>query len=305
MLGKLVIIKDGDTLMSADNRKILLAELRAMWDRVFRTSSRIEHKSKDSSGAMTLSINGTSSLYELDSAESGARFIFCRIMDKIDDDLEDDILDKAVNQAAIDVKIESNCKLESQYEPDLLRAMKLTGGYVVHLRENSSEILNRVDMSQGARQKCKDFAKFVAYLRARPPKFQDEVQERESAARVGQQLTRLAICVAGCYSKSSVDADVIRFVRKRAIDTAAGKTLDLARILWDKWKRDGKGMEAKTLTLKMGSSEKVMEPLRNFLVKIGVLEWKQEEEPYMQSGPIRYQLTDKLRTLYESVMGDQ
>lgn len=300
MIGKFVIIKDGDTLLASENRAKLLSELRAAWDRVLRSSSKIESKSFDSTGAMTFSINGTSRMYELDSSESGARFLFCKIMDGIDEQMEVEILERAVNQAFNDVKIESNCKLESQYDPDLLNAMRLTGGYLGYLRENANELLGQVDMSPLMRRKCIDYARFIAFLRARPPKFQDEVFERELAVRLVHQLTRLAVCLAVVFNKTEVDKPVMRVVRKVTIDTAKGKTLDLANKLY---KAGDKGMEPRALSLHMAMSEKTMEPLRNFLVRIGVLEIKEVKEEYF-SAEIHYRLTPGVRTLYQSTVLD-
>src|SRR5690606_15491100 len=106
------------------------------------------------------------------------------IMDGIDDDLEDEILWRVANRAERNAAIESNGEAEKQQSPEMTLVKQLTGGYVCHLRENAQDILSTIIMDDDAKRLCTRLGKFVAYMRARPSKRQDETAEREFAARL-------------------------------------------------------------------------------------------------------------------------
>ena len=301
MFDKTFIIKDADTLLTNDNREGVLAELRAVWDRSFRASKKIKNKSNDYFGNMTVLLLGTSKLRMLDASESGARFLTYSIMDEIDTDLEDEILLRVINNAVSSLAFESNGSMSSQYDPEKLKAMQMTGGYVHYLRENANELLSSVSFGEEEKTACVKYGKFVAYLRGRPSKQQDEVQDREFAARLVSQFGRLAGCVAAVTQKHSVDFSVMKLVKQVALDTAKGKTLDMMR--WLRTKNKGLGLDPRGLTAYLGDDIRKVQPLLNYLAKINAVEIWKEALPYGIESDPKYRLTPRMKALYDFSMG--
>lgn len=265
--GKTLVTKDGDTLLQSPNLGQILAEARDLYDCTSRTHYR-NKQSKDYSGVrMTWILSGTSSLRSIDSSELGERFLDCVIMEEIDDDMEDEILWRVANRADRGVGIESNSKAETHNDPKLTEAMQLTGGYVDHLRDNAINLLSAIDNPEQSRRACTRLGKFVAYMRARPSKLQTEHAEREFAARLVVQMVRLSKCLAAVLNRSSVDEEVMRRVRKVALDTARGQTLKICQAIYDNGSLTPKSVQVKTNI----ESGKVSE-LLTFLKGIGVLE---------------------------------
>jgi hypothetical protein len=229
----LLIIKDADTLLKAPNRDQILAEMRDAYDTnstaTYRTSVKRDYKGYRFGVIMC----GTESLLELDAAELGARFLDCVIMDGIDDELETDVNRRKFFSVFRNRGVEANGDLETHREADLLRAMQLTAGYVTHLKENGSELLRNIDDSN-AEDLVGEFdamSKFVAFLRSRPPKKQDEITAREMSVRLNVQLTKLALCEAVVLGHNQVDKEIMERVRKIALDTARGRIYNLVRRL--------------------------------------------------------------------------
>lgn len=231
--GKTLIIKDGDTLLKSPNRDEILSQARDIYDTVSRTSFK-NKASKDYEGyRMTMILCGTSSLRELDSSELGERFLDCVIMHGINDELEDEILWRVVNKSCRIVTVEASEKdAEARQDEDTTEVMRLTAGYVTYLRKNSSRLLSEIQISDEIMQRCTRLGKFVAFMRARPSRSQDEVHEREFAARLVIQLSRLAMCLAVVLNRREVDEEVMRRVQKVAMDTGRGLTLRIVEAIY-------------------------------------------------------------------------
>ena len=233
LMNKTFITKDGDTLLKAPNLGQILSEARDIYDRVSRSSYRTKSASRDYEGLnMTWLLCGTSSLRSIDSSELGERFLDCVVMDGIDDELEDAVLEMVAERADRDVGIESDGEVTKRYNPELLEAYQLTGGYVNYLRENSQALINNVNLSKEVKRKCARLGKFVAFLRARPSTHQDEDAEREFAARLVEQHVRLAKCLPAVMGKREADEDVMDRVNKIAMFTARGISLDIVHDLY-------------------------------------------------------------------------
>lgn len=304
MYGKTLVTKDGDTLLQSPNLGQILSEARDLYDSTSRTHYR-NKMSKDYMGVrMTWILCGTSSLRLIDSSELGERFLDCVIMDHIDDDLEDEILWRVVNRADLAMNQEADGKLDTQHDPEMTRAMQLSGGYVTYLRENAQRLLSAVESPEAALRKCVRLGKFVAYMRARPSTRQDETAEREFAARLVSQMVRLAKCLAVVLNRKSIDAEVLRRVRKVALDTARGRTLELARYLYPLGEE---GAEAKTLAHKTGHSEEKERLLLRFLRHIEAVDYFTPASAVAESGKLltnrpRWRLTPRMMKLYRDVM---
>src|SRR5262249_47864122 len=148
-----------------------------------------------------------------------------------DDDEEDEILMRVANRSDRDLCLESGVDIQSQSNPDMVRFMQLTGGYINHLRKNAKEIYSSIESSPEDLKKCTRLAKIIAHLRARPSKSQDENVTREFGARLTSQLVRLAKSLAAVLNRKTLDKEVMKRVRKVALDSCRGNTLRIVRYL--------------------------------------------------------------------------
>ncbi len=297
--GKTLITKDGDTLLQSPNLSQILSEARDVYDRTSRTHYR-NKSSKDYEGiSMTWILCGTSSLRSLDSSELGERFLDCIIMDKIDDELEDDILYRVANRTRRGMALKSNADAGNMTDPDMLKAMQMTGGYIDYLRLNAQRLLEKVDPSDDSIRRCVHLGKFVAYMRARPSEIQEEIAEREFGARLVSQMIRLAMCIAAVLNKTDLDGEVMRRTTRVALDTARGRTLELAKYLYES---GDKGLELKTLALFTNQTEQAERTMLKFMKGIGIAEFfKKELAPGVVGRP-HWRLTSRLHKLYAEVV---
>jgi hypothetical protein len=263
-----LVTKDGDTLLQAPNLGQVLAEARDLFD----TTSRSYYRNKmgrDYQGIRwTWILCGTTSLKQIDASELGERFLDCIIMEGINDEEEDEVLWRVANKAARDVTIIADGKLETQHSKEMLKAMQLTGGYVDYLRKNADTLLKKVEMSDEAKHQCIRLGKFVAHMRARPSKHQEDIAEREFGARLVSQMVRLSKCLAVVLNKEEVDDDVLKRVTQVAMDTSRGRTLELVRHLYQ---AGDKGAYLQTLAHWTNQTEDKERNLLRFLRNIGVV----------------------------------
>lgn len=300
--GKTLVTKDGDTLLQSPNLGQILSEARDVYDTVSRTSYR-NKMSRDYVGVrMTWILCGTSSLRSIDSSELGERFLDCVIMYGIDDELEDEILVRVAHRAQRNVGISVGKKdQEAQSGDPEMRTMKgMTGGYVSYLRKNAEKLLSEIQMSDRAIHLCTRLAKFVALMRARPSKFQEENAEREFAARLVSQHVRLAMCLAAVLNRKQVDTEVLRRTKKVSLDTSRGKTMELAEYLYQ---NQAEGMEVKGLSLFTNQTDQQVRTLLRFLRAINVAEPFKVKTAGVSGRP-RWRLTETMYELYSDVMED-
>ena len=302
--GKTLVTKDGDTLLQSPNLSQILSEARDVYDTSSRTSYR-NKSSRDYEGIrMTWLLCGTSSLRSIDSSELGERFLDCVIMDGIDDDVEDEILNRVANRAQRSVGMAVGGKSSVQHEPEMMETMQLTGGYVDYLAENAEAILSSITMSSEAKRLCTRFGKFVAYMRARPSDRQDEVAEREFAARLVSQHVRLSMCLAAVLNRKTVDAEVLSRVRSVCLDTSRGRTMDIAARLYEAGED---GINPGSISVLIGESEDRCRRLLRFMRQIGAVETYSAKTVKGLAARPKWRLTERMRTLYEEVteVGDE
>ena len=295
---KTLIIKDGDTLMKSPNVEQILSEARDIYDRVSRTSYR-NAVNREYHINMTMIICGTSSIRAMDQSELGERFVDCVIMDDIDDELEDEILLRVVHKASRNMSFEANGKMETQYEPELAKAMQLTGGYVEYLRENAHKLLQRVKAEEADLRQCHRMAKLVSFMRARPSLKQDEAAEREASFRLAGQMVRLATSLAAVLGKTTLDEDVMNRTRKVALDTARGRTLELARHLY---REREAGTYVSNLAAWTGETEVKTRMLLKFLRRIGAVDSFAPQRLRGNTVRARWRLTARMERLYREVV---
>lgn len=298
IVGRTLVIKDGDTLIRAPNLEQILAEARDIYDGKARTHYRNERED-EYTGRCTIILSGTNSLRRIDSSELGERFLDCVIVEEIDDDLEEEIAWRVANRAVRNISQEATEEISTNYDPPMANAMQLTGGYISYLRENANELLSQITIEEAYLRKVVQLGKFVAYLRARPSRIHDEKAQREFCGRLVIQITRLTMCLTAVLNKTKVDNEVMRRVIKVAMDTARGNTLEVVQHLGNA----DHGMELKALTLLTSAkSDQSVRSLLIFLKQIGVTEVNlARSRNGVKVNGQRWQLTAKMRKLLHNI----
>jgi hypothetical protein len=144
------------------------------------------------------------------------------------------------------------------------------------------------------------FGEFVAHMRARPSKSQDEVTEREFSSRLVEQFARLTVCLAAVLNRPTADEEVMRRVRQCALDTASGRTMDVVRLL----ARVGRdGTEVPALAVWTGETDDKVRALLRFLRRIRVVE-RFERKLVGLATKSHWRLHPHMAELYRKVVDD-
>lgn len=296
--GKTLVTKDGDTLLQSPNLGQILSEARDVYDGTSRTSYRNDQSREYMGVKMTWLLCGTNSLREIDTSELGQRFLDCIIMEGIDPDLEDEINKRVAHRAARNLAIESNNEVSTNYEPELLLAMRLTGGYVNYLRENANELLSQVVYPSKYLDRCGALGTFVAHARARPGKEGENV-DREFSPRLTSQHVRLMGCLTVVMNKTTVDEEVMRRVVKVSCDTAQGPSLTIMHHLM----KSPYGMATGPLAMLCNQTEDKTRKLVRYLRHINAVELSTVPAPNgVKSNQQRWQLTPRMARLYKALI---
>lgn len=298
IIGKTFVLKDGDTLLQSSNLGQILSEFRAAYDGSSRVYYRHGVDRAYENFRFTWILLGTSSLRALDSSELGARFVDCIVMDKIDADLERKVLKYVVQKSIRNAAVVVNGKAETSQDIRLVRAKRLTGGYVNYLRENAGELMGDVEIGPEREELIMQCGEFVAFLRARESTKQKEVAEREFSSRLVEQYARLTICLAVVMGRPKVDDTIMARVREIAMDTARGRSLNLVRYLYPLGQM---GCDPTAARIAMGDEEVSFNALLRYLRKIEVLEHFQATGAGWVGTRTRWRLTQRIRELYRAV----
>jgi hypothetical protein len=255
---------------------------------------------------------GTLKMLDHDQSQLGDRFLRFIIGDPEEDEKRE-ISRRALRSERAAMLETANCTSGSTVDPKTRRAHALTGGYVDWLRANVEEQLARVDVPEYAEDYCIDLAQLAADLRARPVDDRKKSTEvhpsKELPTRLARQNVRLASCLAVVLNKAVVDAEVLHIVRKVALDTSVGNSLNIVRWMCSpNPKVEGRtyqecgGIQAITLG---GWCSMVPERTHRYLAflrDIGVLELR---ESTRSSLPEAWALTGRMLELYTKITGGQ
>lgn len=294
---KMLVIKDGDTLMQALNKEQILAELRDIYDRVSRTHYRHGLANDYEGLSMTAAICGTESLRGLDASEVGERLLDWIVTEKMSEEDEQRIARRAAYQAIRDCGEKSTEGAYGAYPPDTLRAMMMTGGYIEYLQANAEDLIKNVEFSDEAISRCQDLAMFISYARARPSKKQEESIHKELCFRLTKQVCRLAKFLPIVFNKNSVDAQVLAIVEKSAKATSRGRTLQLMKHLYS---FGNVGASTSRLALLTNHLEKSELPYLEFLRHLGAVELFNSTNI---KNNVKWRLSSRIFELYKTVIG--
>lgn len=289
LMGKVRRIFDGETSATYGNSDVdkVYAALRTPWIRA-----------------------GTHKMVDHDQSQLGDRFLRFYLNDPSDVDKRL-ITMRALRLERSALVETANASSGSVTDPQTRMAHSLTGGYVDWLRANAEAKLGELEVSEEAEMYCADLAELSADLRARPTwedarKSPTEAADgKELPTRLARQNIRLASCLAVVLNKRSVDQDVLRIVKKVALDTASGHSLNIVQWLcspdprsdYHLYQEDG-GLGEGQLRSWTGMPPERLTKYLLFLKKIGVVEWRGEGQ---SKGA--WFLTDRVYTTYLRIVG--
>lgn len=292
------IIKEGDTLLKATNREKILSQLREAYDKYCSTSygNKVKRDYKDH--PFTSIICGTDSMYELDASELGARYVNLSILEEIEPEMETQINLKKFNQIWQNKGAHVNGDGKSGDTPEKIYARRLCAGYVQHLRENAEELRAGVHCDPNLGDRLDRLVTFIAMMRARPAKKQNESEGRELSARLMGQFTALAVHLPIAISRKAVDTEVMRRIVKVVMCTARGSTFKLATWLYYSGQE---GADTTALSVWLNQEEGATGKLLRFLSskKLGVTERYKPTEGVTRRW--KWRLTERFRELYKEV----
>jgi len=296
---KTLITPEGDTLISGANFAEIMGQQRRIFDGV--SGSTYKNKDEDTRymGLRTPWIMaGTFALLASDQSQLGDRFLKV-FFDPPSHDEQAEILRRVGYTAIRSVMKKSSAHPESQMTPEKAEAYQLTGGYVDWLKSNIEDLLSMLTIDEDAIVgTCASLAEFTAFLRARPGQKFEERSSKEMPTRLTHQFVRLACCLAVVLNRKTIDEEVMRRVKKVAINTASGQTMEMVRCLY----RSTLGLDTGTLAAYTHYPMERTQVLVRFLRKIHVIEREDLPLPNgAKNKQQRWKLTNRLRKLYAEI----
>jgi hypothetical protein len=277
-----------DTLSSSPQYQELMGKVRRIFDG--ETSATYGNSDEDRiyTALRTPWVRaGTPKMMDHDQSQLGDRFMRFILSDPDDNDSRL-ISRRALQLERLAMVEQSNCMAGSIVDPCTRLAYALTGGYIDWLRENVEGRLGQLQVSEEAEEYCLDLAELSAYLRARPQKpnrWTKELPEahdyKELPTRLARQNIRLASCLAVVLNKSLVDGDILRIIKRVALDTACGYSRNIVEWMCapnprmpGKIYQECGGLPSNVLAEWVGMGTDRLTLYLNFLRKIGVLDFK-------------------------------
>jgi hypothetical protein len=309
--GKTWVTCEFDVLASSLQYKDLMSKVRRIFDGETTATYGNHDEDRVYAALRTPWIRaGTPRMMDHDQAALGDRFLRYMLLDPQEGERRA-VTRRALRAERSAMLDSANCTSGSTVDAETRQAHALTGGYVDWLRSCVEERLQWIEVSDAVEEECLDLAELCADLRARPQahrhQFDQAVESheyKELPTRLARQNVRLASCLAVVLNRDAADADVMRVVRKVAMDTACGHTSNIVRWLCSpKLRGDGEtyqeggGLATGLVELWTGMSAERAAKYLAFLSKIGVVEWR---ETRTQAGWV---LTERVHQLYTRVQG--
>lgn len=310
---KTLITPEGDVIMSSNNFETIMSQFRRVFDgsggKTFGNSTDDTRRS----GLRTPWIMaGTPAMLDKNQSRLGDRFIKVFINPPSSRE-KSGILQSVGYTALRSVRQTSNGDASTSIEEVMREFYQLTGGYVDWLRDNMERLIQQLVINdEWVVEECSKLAEFTAFMRARPAPPRKDGGEthdtKELPSRLTHQFVRLACCLAVVLNRPGIDDEVLRIVRKVSLDTARGRTLDIARVL-DTLGDGAHGKKVGTRTwgrflgdvaARVTMGEDSCTAYLRFLRGVGIV------EPFHFKGEdrvTRWKLSETVEELYRGVVG--
>ena len=306
--GKTWITCEFDTVLTSPEYTQLMGKIRRIFDGEMTATYGNSDVDRVYTSLRTPWIRaGTFKMMDQDQSQLGDRFL--RVIINEPGYVEKrEIMRSALRSERTAMLSQASGTAGSLLDPKTRQAHALTGGYVNWLWEHVETRLAMVDVPVDAEEKCMDLAEMSVDLRARP---NEDKRKKESndckdiPTRLTRQNIRLAQHLAVVMNKQSVDNEVMRIVRKVALDTAFGHSLNIVRwLMAPNPKTDGcsyqesGGLSSITLEGWMGMEKQRAMNYLLFLRKMEVLKLVMAPQTAGM-----WTMTDRVYDLYLRVIG--
>lgn len=291
------ITPEGDVLMSNPNAVQVMSQIRRAFDGTTGATYKNEKDDKRYGGLrIPWIMAGTPALLDMDQSRLGDRFLKVYV-ESPNYDQRKEILRRIVRTAADAVKTEAVG--ENLVGPKLQEAYQRTGGYVDWLRDNTDK-LGKILVEEHHLEDCALLAEFAAFMRARPGKNEESEPTKEEPNRLAHQFVRMMCCLTVVLNRERVDDEVMRRVRKIAMDTSRGPVLDITRAMY---KAHPNFMTSRALSIYTDASEDRTRKLLKYLRGVGAVQLNSDTQKYKKaSTKAMWGLTDELAALCEEVL---
>lgn len=284
---------DADTMRTNPAREEVFAQMRDLYG---GKGSKVFHNGIGSRGYEGLRFGvlwaGTPALCELDAADLGSRFLDFSF--KPPDA-------RTRREIAFSAMVRQTGNEPSKTDP-YLRATRLTGGYLDHLRAKFDKDRPTLSLTQIQMARIYSYSEYVAAMRSRPPRNQEErLDVVELPTRLATQMTSLAVYSALIRGADRVDATSLSLVKRVAIDTGMGRTADIVRLL------RGAGDRGMTLQEVSRATRRAIDSEADLLwylsePAVGVLHAEPDGVPGV-TRTLRYSLTPGFANVCQVVLG--
>lgn len=303
--GRAMITPEGDVMMSNPNFPELMSQARRIFDGTSGATYKNSKEDKRYTGLRTPWIMaGTPALLDRNESRLGDRFLKI-IMSQPDADERRQILRRAAYSEMRSVVRSSNHDPSSCVDPAMLEAYRLTGGYVDYLRANITDLLSALWIDEDAlADRCGDLGELAAFLRARPNEDKTKLEThdtKELPTRLTKQLVRLAMVGAVVLNAKDVGDDVMRRVRKVAIDTASGTTFRMAAAM----SANLLGLEDAEVASKANLQVERCRKLLYFMRSVGAAESRKQPKRPGHSSRDRWHLSGHLQEIWDRIVGEE
>lgn len=303
---KTLITPEGDVVMSSPNFQSIMSEQRRIFDGTAGSTFKNQNTDNRYTGLRTPWIMaGTPAMMDRDQAHLGDRFLKV-VLDDPDEEEKRDIIRRCGHAALGAVMQTSNGEADKQIDGKFALAFQLTGGYIDHLRENVETMLSQLKVDADSLiEYCALLGEFAADLRARPdPEAykKDTTSGKELPTRLTHQLVRMACCLAVVLNKTTIDEEVLRRVKKVALDTSRGITQEIVRLIRKYEIAGSDGMEVITIHRHTNRTEEKCRSIMRFMRDIGILKLSEPDPINGLKQKPKWYLTDRMRDLWVSVM---
>lgn len=294
--GKLMITPEGDVLMSNPKFVEIMAQQRRIFDGVSGASYKNRDEDLRYSGLRTpWIIAGTPALLDTDQSRLGDRFLKVFVETPTESQRQD-ILSR-VSRAAFKA-VQEQASGDNHVGEKMAEAYARTGGYVDWLRENNG-LLSEVLAEDRFLDYCEQMGDFVSYLRARPSKSDDGAPTREQPTRLTSQFVRLMACLTVVLNRQEVDQEVMRRVRRVALNTAHGIGQSIAKVLYEE---DNKYLPNKSFHTRLDFTPATIDRQLRLMRQVGALQLSTDDPSYVQkTAKMFWKLTPRMRELFKLV----
>jgi len=306
---KTLITPEGDVMMSSPKFKEIMSQQRRIFDGTSGATYKNQAEDVRYTGLRTpWIIAGTPTLMDSDQSRLGDRFL--RVCIESPDYEERRKIQRVVALSALtSVRVKSCAKDKKLTNSDMEEAYAKTGGYVSFLRNNAEDMIKKVEIPEDLIEQCCDLGEFTADFRARPNADANSETDdtKELPTRLTHQFVRLMCCVAACTQRKEADEYVMRIVKKIAIDSSRGRTLDIARVLFE---NQSEGLENKGIVNRCNLTPNEVRKMIRFMRGIGIVEsftvkTKTAVKGVRRTDKLKFRLTERVDSLMESIIAEE